>query len=122
MSAPGNTPIPAVAAGEPDRLLWLQAECKGALRMMWTRLEAGMSATGAVQDAYREIETAYKAACNLEGVKIKNASLDPVSVSLQARFALDAALLAIKGGADEHEARKAFWALMRLATNKSAVV
>lgn len=119
MKADEKIPAEFVKAMQSDRLLWLQQQFKSTMRMLWTRIDAGMSSACAVQDAVREIDVAYKAACSLEGIPPKNSSLDPCSIDLQARFALDAAILALKGGGDEHTARKAFWAIMRKATTPS---
>lgn len=122
MSEPGNTTIAAEGDRTSAGLLWLQAEMKKSVRMMLTRIEAGMSVSCAVQDSLRELDVAYKAACKLDGVQFLNASLDPCSVSLQARFALDAVFLALKGGCNEHDARKSFWAIMRKCTQPSLTV
>lgn len=101
------------------RVFWLTQKHKRNLAAMLVQLDAGMSTSAAFQIAAAEVDNLYREACRLEGVPVKNHMLDPVAVDLQARFALDALFLAIKGGLCESEVRKQFWSIFRKATTPS---
>ena len=117
MSTP--TSNPAEVSRDNYRLAWLATKCRWNLAQMLRQLESGMSPSIAVEIANEMTTRFYREACALDNQPIVNTMLDPTAVEMQARFALDAALVASAKGAPEGEARKQFWAIFRKATHAS---
>lgn len=112
----------AVAAvpNTPERLHWLTVRARQALAHMYAKIDAGMTTSTAFEIASDDLTRLYKAACQLEGAPPQNVMLDPAAVELQARFALDSAINAVKKGCCETEVRQHFWFIFRKATNPHA--
>ena len=102
---------------DETRLLWHTSEMKLLLSRLLRDIEAGLGTSVAFEMALRDIDILYRKTCALENVQPINHMLQAPSVELTARFALDALFGALKGHCTESEARSAFWAIFRKATN-----
>lgn len=106
--------------GAPPRLYWLTVRNKQNLADLMVKLDLGMTKETAYQIASEEIDRLYQQACLLEQVPPVNNLLDPTAVRMQARFALDAAMIAARAGMLEGEVRKQFWAIFGKVTNPTS--
>lgn len=118
------TPAETAVAALPDtpaRLHWLTVQFRKSLALLGKRLDAGMNQSQAFELCSDELTRLYRQSCTAELAPPVNAMLDPTAIELQARFALDAAITAVKARLTESEVRQHFWGTFRKATNPHAV-
>lgn len=101
---------------DETRLLWYTSETTKLLARLLRDLEAGLTPSVAFEVAFTDVDRLYRKTCAIEQIPQINHMLDPASVELNTRFALDALFGALKGEPDEAGARKAFWTIFRRVT------
>lgn len=102
-----------------EKLLILLQHVKGTIGLALNRLDAGMRPSVAIDMAMSELERLYRTIAAAEGLQPVNVNLDPLSIEMYARFALDALFGALKGDGTEAKASKAFWQSFHRCTRPS---